>query len=231
MSVTDELLRNNEAYAAELRQGRPAAAPGQEGRGRRLHGRPPGRPRPARARARRRARDPQRRRRRHRRRDPLAGDLPAPARHRGDRADPPHRLRHADVHRRRASAATSQDDTGIKPPWSPESFTDLDADVRSSIGRIKAQPVHPAQDAVRGFVYDVHTGRLREVTPLRSQASVRRRPSASGVRARQPRRAAAADGSRLERLISPSRPGPGVRPQAQRRRRGRPGSSRPPWRR
>ena len=59
-----------------------------------------------------------------------------------------------------------QSDTGIKPPWSPESFTDLDADVRSSIGRIKASPFIPRKDAVRGFVYDVHTGRLREVTPL-----------------------------------------------------------------
>ncbi len=57
-----------------------------------------------------------------------------------------------------------QDDTGIKPPWSPESFTDLDADVRSSIGRIKASPFVPHRDAVRGFVYDVHTGRLNEVS-------------------------------------------------------------------
>jgi len=59
-----------------------------------------------------------------------------------------------------------QRDTGIKPSWSPESFTDLDADVRSSIGRIKASPFIPKRDQVRGFVYDVHTGRLREVTPL-----------------------------------------------------------------
>jgi carbonic anhydrase len=56
-----------------------------------------------------------------------------------------------------------QQDTGIKPPWSPESFTDLDDDVRSSIGRIKASPFVPRKDAVRGFVYDVHTGKLREV--------------------------------------------------------------------
>ena len=54
-------------------------------------------------------------------------------------------------------------ETGIKPTWSPESFTDLDDDVRSSIGRIKASPFIPRKDAVRGFVYDVHTGRLREV--------------------------------------------------------------------
>src|ERR1700745_3765587 len=50
-----------------------------------------------------------------------------------------------------------QDDTGIQPPWSPESSTDLDADVRSSIGRIKASPFVPHRDSVRGFVYDVHT--------------------------------------------------------------------------
>jgi carbonic anhydrase len=56
-----------------------------------------------------------------------------------------------------------QKETGIKPPWSPESFTDLDDDVRSSIGRIKASPFIPKRDAVRGFVYDVHTGKLREV--------------------------------------------------------------------
>jgi carbonic anhydrase len=57
-----------------------------------------------------------------------------------------------------------QQDTGIKPPWSPESFTDLDADVRSSIGRIRTSPFLPHTDAVRGFIYDVKTGRLREVS-------------------------------------------------------------------
>jgi carbonic anhydrase len=57
-----------------------------------------------------------------------------------------------------------QKETGIKPPWSPESFTDLDDDVRSSIGRIKASPFISKKDSVRGFVYDVHTGKLREVS-------------------------------------------------------------------
>jgi carbonic anhydrase len=61
--------------------------------------------------------------------------------------------------------ADIQSDTGIKPPWSPESFTDLDADVRSSIGRITASPFIPNKGSVRGFVYDVLTGKLREVTP------------------------------------------------------------------
>ena len=56
-----------------------------------------------------------------------------------------------------------QKDTGIKPTWSPESFTDLDDDVRSSIGRIKGSPFIPNKNSVRGFVFDVHTWRLREV--------------------------------------------------------------------
>jgi carbonic anhydrase len=57
-----------------------------------------------------------------------------------------------------------QDETGIKPPWSAESFTDLDEDVRQSIARIKASPFVPHKDAVRGFVFDVATGKLNEVT-------------------------------------------------------------------
>jgi len=56
-----------------------------------------------------------------------------------------------------------QDDVGIKPEWAAESFTDLDEDVRQSIGRIKASPFIPLKDNVRGFVYDVATGTLREV--------------------------------------------------------------------
>ena len=57
-----------------------------------------------------------------------------------------------------------QDETGIKPPWAPESFTDLDEDVRQSIARITASPFVVHTDAVRGFVFDVATGLLREVT-------------------------------------------------------------------
>jgi carbonic anhydrase len=55
-------------------------------------------------------------------------------------------------------------DTGIKPAWAAEAFPDLDADVRQSIARIKASPFIPHTDAVRGFVYQVETGRLREVS-------------------------------------------------------------------
>jgi len=55
------------------------------------------------------------------------------------------------------------EDTGIRPPWAAEAFTDLDTDVRQSIARIKASPFIPRTDQVRGFVYEVETGKLREV--------------------------------------------------------------------
>ena len=54
-------------------------------------------------------------------------------------------------------------DTGIKPAWPAEAFDDLDADVRQSIARIKASPFIPRKESVRGFVYEVESGRLREV--------------------------------------------------------------------
>jgi carbonic anhydrase len=54
-------------------------------------------------------------------------------------------------------------DTDQRPPWAAESFTDLDEDVRKSIGRIRSSPFIPHTDQVRGFVFDVATGRLREV--------------------------------------------------------------------
>jgi carbonic anhydrase len=57
-----------------------------------------------------------------------------------------------------------QEETGIKPEWAAEAFGDLDEDVRQSIARIKASPFIPRKDAIRGFVYEVETGRLREVT-------------------------------------------------------------------
>src|SRR5690349_23607742 len=57
-----------------------------------------------------------------------------------------------------------EQETGIKPEWAAESFGDLEADVRQSIARIQASPFLPRKDAVRGFVYEVETGRLREVT-------------------------------------------------------------------
>jgi carbonic anhydrase len=59
--------------------------------------------------------------------------------------------------------ASIQQETGIKPAWSAESFTDLDEDVRQSIARIKASPFIPHKDSIRGFVFDVATGKLNEV--------------------------------------------------------------------
>jgi carbonic anhydrase len=55
-----------------------------------------------------------------------------------------------------------QEETGIRPEWAVEAFSDLDGDVRQCIGRIKASPFIPRKN-VRGFVYDVATGTLREV--------------------------------------------------------------------
>ncbi|MCW2762939.1 MAG: carbonic anhydrase [Marmoricola sp.] len=56
-----------------------------------------------------------------------------------------------------------QDETGIKPEWAAEAFPDPAEDVRQSIARIKASPFIPKKDSVRGFVFDVATGRLDEV--------------------------------------------------------------------
>jgi len=60
--------------------------------------------------------------------------------------------------------AALQEDTGLRPTWSAEAFDDLDADVRKSIRRIKDSPFVPHTDSVRGFVFDVASGRLREVS-------------------------------------------------------------------
>lgn len=57
-----------------------------------------------------------------------------------------------------------QDDVGIKPAWAAEAFNDLGDDVRQSIARIKNSPFIPKKDSVRGFVFDVATGKLDEVS-------------------------------------------------------------------
>jgi len=57
-----------------------------------------------------------------------------------------------------------QDETGIKPPWSAEAFPDVEEDVRQSVARIKVSQFVPHTDAVRGFVFDVATGKLSEVS-------------------------------------------------------------------
>ena len=56
------------------------------------------------------------------------------------------------------------EETGIKPAFAMEAFSDLDEDVRQSLARVKASPFIPHKDEVRGFVYDVGSGHLREVT-------------------------------------------------------------------
>ena len=56
-----------------------------------------------------------------------------------------------------------EEETGIKPAWAPESFSDLDEDLRQSLARVKASPFIPEKRSVRGFVYEVENGTLREV--------------------------------------------------------------------
>lgn len=53
---------------------------------------------------------------------------------------------------------------GVKPWWSLEAFTDVDQDVRQSMQRLRMTPFIPHKEHVRGFVYEVETGKLREVT-------------------------------------------------------------------
>ena len=74
-----------------------------------------------------------------------------------------------------------QDDTGIKPEWAAEAFSDLDEDVRQSIARIQASPFIPNKDSVRGFVYEVETGKLREVDAGPAQSRFRREPAEERV--------------------------------------------------
>ncbi len=57
-----------------------------------------------------------------------------------------------------------QQEIGIKPEWAAETFRDLDEDVRQSVARVNVSPFIPNKDSVRGFVYEVESGRLREVT-------------------------------------------------------------------
>jgi carbonic anhydrase len=55
-------------------------------------------------------------------------------------------------------------ETGTRPEWRTLSFTDLDEDVRKTLERIRESPFIPRTDKARGFVYEVETGRLREVS-------------------------------------------------------------------
>jgi carbonic anhydrase len=56
-----------------------------------------------------------------------------------------------------------EEDTGIRPAWAAEAFPDEAEDVKQSIHRIKASPFIPVKDSIRGFVFDVATGKLNEV--------------------------------------------------------------------
>jgi carbonic anhydrase len=57
-----------------------------------------------------------------------------------------------------------ESEVGQRPAWEARSFSDLDQDVRDSIQRIKDSPFVPRKNSVRGFVYEVETGKLREVS-------------------------------------------------------------------
>ncbi|MCZ4518737.1 carbonic anhydrase [Rhodococcus ruber] len=57
-----------------------------------------------------------------------------------------------------------QDETGIKPNWAAEAFPDLDRDVRQSLARIEQSPFVTKHESIRGFIFDVATGSLNEVT-------------------------------------------------------------------
>ncbi len=61
--------------------------------------------------------------------------------------------------------ADIQKDTGIKPEWAAEAFGDVEEDVRQSMRRIEASPFVTKHTSLRGFVFDVATGLLEEVTP------------------------------------------------------------------
>jgi carbonic anhydrase len=56
-----------------------------------------------------------------------------------------------------------EQETGSRPEWRAHAFPDLEQDVRDGIERIRSSPFVPRTDSVRGFVYEVETGRLREV--------------------------------------------------------------------
>ncbi len=59
--------------------------------------------------------------------------------------------------------AQIHEEVGMKPHFSMESFSDLEEDVRQSVARIQASPFIPHKESVRGFIYEVENGRLREV--------------------------------------------------------------------
>ena len=87
--------------------------------------------------------------------------------------------------------AELQEASGVTPSFAIESFTDVEADVRQSILRVRRSDFLPHRDAVRGFVYDVDTHALREVT---AEGAWRRRPASPTRRRRRFRGAKATRG-------------------------------------
>jgi carbonic anhydrase len=61
-------------------------------------------------------------------------------------------------------AGKLEDETGERPQWSANAFSDVEQDIRDSIARLRESPFIPHKDSIRGFVYDVKTGELREVS-------------------------------------------------------------------
>jgi carbonic anhydrase len=57
-----------------------------------------------------------------------------------------------------------EQETGQRPDWRGEAFADLEGNVRESIARLRESPFIPNKESIRGFVYDVKTGELREVS-------------------------------------------------------------------
>ena len=172
------MLANNESYASAFDKGDLPLPPGSKVAvlacmDARLD--PAQAPRPGGGR---RPRDPQRRRRGDRGRDPLARDLAEPARHRGDRADPPHRLRDAHVHRRRVRRRSSR----RRPAAARVARRPLPRPRRATCATShradQGDPFVPNTDSVRGFVYEVETGGC-----ARSSEGLRRAaPAAPGAR-------------------------------------------------
>jgi len=96
-------------------------------------------------------------------------------------------------------------DTGIRPPWSMEAFTDLDADVVQSIARLKASPFVPHTDKIRGFVFDIETGLLREVRLRRVRACHQEHRARRGNPANRAAEPGCAPRVSARRLLLPAR--------------------------
>ncbi|NKE60426.1 carbonic anhydrase [Lentzea sp. PSKA42] len=62
-------------------------------------------------------------------------------------------------------------DTGLRPTWAVEAFKQVEQSVRGSMARLRRSPFIPHTNKIRGFVYDVHTGELREVDAADAQAA------------------------------------------------------------